>query len=101
VDSRIGLEAPHEARLSPNRRGGKAMSGSTAKVMRVPTKAWFGDDEIDLHFPGSWDVIECRMAGPGFDGIMRYKVACRGPQGLVKHLRKTQLPIQNWHSLPN
>jgi len=33
-----------------------------AKV-RMPINAFFGDDELEVSFPGNWDVRECRMAG--------------------------------------
>jgi nickel-dependent lactate racemase len=29
----------------------------------VPTKAWHGDDPLELQFPESWDVISCEMNG--------------------------------------
>lgn len=29
----------------------------------IRVNAWFGDNEIDLSFPGYWDIKECRMAG--------------------------------------
>lgn len=31
--------------------------------IRIPIKAWYGDEEMELNFPESWDVKECRMAG--------------------------------------
>ncbi|MBN1687422.1 MAG: DUF2088 domain-containing protein, partial [Spirochaetales bacterium] len=32
-------------------------------TVRMLVNAFFGDDEIALHFPDNWDVKECRMAG--------------------------------------
>ena len=29
----------------------------------VPTKAWHGDDPLELKFPKSWDVVTCKMNG--------------------------------------
>jgi nickel-dependent lactate racemase len=34
-----------------------------AKTIRIPVKAWYGDEEMELQFPETWDVQECRMAG--------------------------------------
>ena len=31
--------------------------------IRIPTHAWYGDREMELPFPASWQVEECRMAG--------------------------------------
>lgn len=31
--------------------------------IKLRTMAWFGDEELELNFPQSWEVIECRMAG--------------------------------------
>jgi len=33
------------------------------KTVTVPTQAWHGDVPLDLEFPGSWDVITCKMNG--------------------------------------
>lgn len=30
---------------------------------RIPMLAWYGDEEMELDFPGSWDVTVCRMKG--------------------------------------
>jgi lactate racemase len=29
----------------------------------IRVNAWFGDNDIDLSFPGYWNITECRMAG--------------------------------------
>lgn len=34
-----------------------------AQTIRIPIKAWYGDEEMELHLPESWEVQECRMAG--------------------------------------
>lgn len=34
-----------------------------AKTIRIPIKAWYGDEEMELQFPETWEVQECRMAG--------------------------------------
>ena len=32
-------------------------------TIRIPTHAWYGDREMELQFPPTWQVQECRMAG--------------------------------------
>jgi nickel-dependent lactate racemase len=34
-----------------------------AKSLRIPIKAWHGDEDMELQFPETWEVQECRMAG--------------------------------------
>ena len=34
-----------------------------AHTIRIPIKAWYGDEEMELKFPETYDVQECRMAG--------------------------------------
>ena len=34
-----------------------------AQRIRIPIKAWYGDEEMELTFPEQWDVQEYRMAG--------------------------------------
>ena len=34
-----------------------------AQTVRILTKAWYGDEEMELQFPETWEVQECRMAG--------------------------------------
>ena len=29
----------------------------------VPTKAWHGDDPLELKFPDTWHVVTCKMNG--------------------------------------
>jgi len=36
---------------------------SNSKTVRLPQLAWYGDTELDIDFPGSWDVTVCRMHG--------------------------------------
>jgi len=36
---------------------------SEAKTVRLPQLAWYGDTELDIEFPDSWDVTVCRMRG--------------------------------------
>ncbi len=33
------------------------------QTIRIPIKAWYGDEEMELSFPESYAVHECRMAG--------------------------------------
>ena len=33
------------------------------QVIRIPIKAWYGEEEMALQFPEAWEVHECRMAG--------------------------------------
>ncbi len=35
----------------------------TEQRIRIPIKAWYGDEEMALHFPQKWQIHECRMAG--------------------------------------
>ena len=35
----------------------------SAQRVRIPVKAWYGDEEMELDFPENWEVHECRMAG--------------------------------------
>ena len=50
-----------------------------AQKVKVPINAFFGDNEMELSFPGSWEVKECRMAGherrPLSDDEMRAALA--------------------------
>ena len=32
-------------------------------TIRIPTHAWYGDRDMELRFPASWQVRECLMAG--------------------------------------
>lgn len=34
-----------------------------SQTIRIPVKAWYGDEELELQFPEVWEVKECRMAG--------------------------------------
>lgn len=33
------------------------------QTIRIPTKAWYGDEDMALQFPETWEVHECRMVG--------------------------------------
>lgn len=33
------------------------------QTIRIPIKAWYGDEEMGLHFPETWEVQACYMAG--------------------------------------
>lgn len=33
------------------------------QTIRVPIKAWYGDEEMELNFPETWEIHECRMVG--------------------------------------
>ena len=33
------------------------------QTIRIPVKAWYGDEEMELNFPDRWEINECRMAG--------------------------------------
>lgn len=50
------------------------MSGSN--TVQLPQMAWYGDTELEIDFPESWDVTVCRMHGQeasplGEDGIRK------------------------------
>lgn len=34
-----------------------------SKVIRLPQMEWYGDTELEIDFPGSWDVTVCHMHG--------------------------------------
>lgn len=34
-----------------------------SEKVKVPILAWYGDEEYELEFPGSWDVSVCNMVG--------------------------------------
>ena len=36
---------------------------SNTKKVTIPILAWYGDEELELDFPESWDVTVCRMKG--------------------------------------
>ena len=36
---------------------------NNSKPVRLPQLAWYGDTEIKIDFPSSWDVTVCRMHG--------------------------------------
>ena len=36
---------------------------SEAKTVRLPQLAWYGDTDLDIDLPDSWDVTVCRMRG--------------------------------------
>jgi len=36
---------------------------SRSKTVQIPQLAWYGDTEIEIDFPDSWDVTVCRMHG--------------------------------------
>jgi len=36
---------------------------SSSKTVRVSQLAWYGDTELEIDFPDSWDVTVCRMHG--------------------------------------
>jgi len=38
---------------------------SDSKKAVVPILAWYGDEELELDFPESWDVTVCKMKGHG------------------------------------
>ncbi len=32
-------------------------------IVNVPQFPWYGDTELELDFPSSWEVVTCQMAG--------------------------------------
>jgi len=36
---------------------------SRSKTIRLPQMEWYGDTELEIDFPDSWEVKECRMHG--------------------------------------
>ena len=35
----------------------------STQTLSIPVKAWYGDEKMQLQFPETWDVSECRMIG--------------------------------------
>lgn len=54
-----------------------------SNTIRLSINAFFGDDQIDISFPGSWEVKECRMAGHGAPALSdeQMRAALRSPIG--------------------
>ncbi len=52
-------------------------------IVKVPQFPWYGDTELELDFPSSWEVVTCRMAGqdtPKLD-VKGIKAAFQNPIG--------------------
>ncbi|MDP2951861.1 MAG: lactate racemase domain-containing protein, partial [Chloroflexota bacterium] len=47
---------------------------TNAKTIRVPQLPWFGDTELELKVPVSWEVIPCLMRGHNLPPLSRDKV---------------------------
>jgi len=63
-----------------------------SKVIRLPQMEWYGDTELEIDFPGSWDVTVCHMHGHGAsllseDGIRKAFANPIGT-GTIKELAK-------------
>jgi nickel-dependent lactate racemase len=85
------------------------------QTARIPTKAWYGDEEMELQFPETWDVHECRMVGhdtpPLNDDQLRkalgnplgteplHKIA-RGKKQVVILFDDLTRPAPTWKILP-
>lgn len=41
----------------------------STRTIRIPIKAWYGDEEMELNFPEGWDLHECLMAGHDTPGL--------------------------------
>jgi nickel-dependent lactate racemase len=70
---------------------------SSSKTVRLPQLAWYGDSELEIDFPDSWDVRVCRMHGHDAsplreDGIRK---GLRNPIGTrtIKELAKGKKEI--------
>jgi nickel-dependent lactate racemase len=66
------------------------MSGS--KTVRLPQMAWYGDTELEIDFPESWDVTVCKMNGQDAPALSEggIRKAFRNPIGTktIKELAK-------------
>jgi nickel-dependent lactate racemase len=86
-----------------------------AHTIRVPIKAWYGDDEMELQFPETWEVRECRMVGhdtpPLTDGQLRealrrplgtepLRLMARGRRQVVILFDDLTRPAPTWKILP-
>lgn len=54
-----------------------------SKVVRVPQMCWYGDTELELNFPDSWEIITCHMHGHNAPPINQDAIreAFRNPVG--------------------
>jgi len=72
---------------------------SNSKVVRLPQLAWYGDTELEMNFPDSWDVTVCRMHGHDApplseDGIrkaFRNPISTRAIKKLAKGKREVAI----------
>jgi nickel-dependent lactate racemase len=86
-----------------------------AQAIRIPIKAWYGDEEMELQFPATWEVQECRMAGhdaPALtdeqlrDALHRplgtepLRVLAQGRQQVVILFDDLTRPAPTWKILP-
>ena len=84
-------------------------------TIRIPTHAWYGDREMELQFPATWQVQECRMAGhdaPALDdaqlraqlesplGTPRLRELARGRKHAVILFDDLTRPAPTWRILP-
>ena len=53
------------------------------RKIRLNVNAWFGDDEVEVSFPGNWEVVEARMAGHDKPALTdeEMRAALRNPIG--------------------
>jgi len=87
----------------------------TEQRIRIPIKAWYGDEEMELHFPENWQIHECRMAGhdtpPISDeqmaealnhpiGTKTIKELARGKKRVVILFDDLTRPAPTWRILP-
>ena len=87
----------------------------SVRSCRIPIKAWYGDEEMELTFPSRWDVVECRMAGhdaiPMTDeeistalknpmGTQPLKELARGKKDVVILFDDLTRPAPTWKILP-
>ena len=84
-------------------------------TIRIPTHAWYGDCDMELQFPATWQVEECRMAGhdtPALDddqlraqldsplGTPRLRELARGRKQAVILFDDLTRPAPTWRILP-
>jgi nickel-dependent lactate racemase len=43
-------------------------------TVKVPTAAWYGDGELDLRFPLSWEIVLCQMKGDNNPPILAEEI---------------------------
>lgn len=86
-----------------------------AQTIRIPVKAWYGDETMELQFPETWEVQECRMLGhdtPALNdeqlrkalhnplGTERLRDMARGRKQVVILFDDLTRPAPTWKIIP-